>query len=647
MIGNWLLKTSRISKGIMLGLTILVLTAYWPLQHNDFINEYDDSQYILDNPFIQNGLTWESVRWAFTSFYAANWHPLTWISHMVDIELYGLNAGGHHLTNLALHIAATLALFVLLKVATGSIWASAFVASLFSVHPLHVESVAWAAERKDVLSAFLGLVSVNLYVAYARKGALSRYILCLCAFALGLMAKPMLVSIPVVMLLLDYWPLNRLPSVSSKGAFLGYRRLLLEKISFGVLTAGSCVVTFLAQKAGGAVASIESFSLWTRASNAAVAYTRYLWKLFVPTNLSVFYPHRGVPPLPIVVLAFTLLFGVTGLVLWMRKSQPWVVTGWFWFLVTLVPVSGIVQVGAQAYADRYAYIPFIGLYLGLSFSFGKGIGDRSGFRTPAVIGAITVLIAFLAVTRERVTDWQNSFSLFSQAIEATEANYVAHSNLGVALARLDSSDEAEKHLRHALRIHRKYARAYCGLGVLYMKNRELPDSAITYFKAALEIDPSFANAHFNYAIALAQVGDTGAAIKHYEQAARDPGLKGGALSNLGILVAQRKDYSSAVEYFAKAITHEPGNPRPYMNRAKAWEEWGELDSAIAEYNRLGVLYPGDPLPYIRIGDLRVTQNELDLALHAYRTALHIAPGSEHTSRVSDKIRRLQSEKHQD
>ncbi len=443
---------------ISLLLIIATFMAFWQVTHCDFIN-FDDPEYVTDNRHVQDGLTVEGILWAFTTGHAANWHPLTWISHMVDVQLFGLQPGWHHLTNLLFHLANTLLLFLVLNRMTKALWQSAFVAALFALHPLHVESVAWVAERKDVLSTFFWMLTMGMYVSYVARPGLTRYLTLLLCFALGLMAKPMLVTLPFVLLLLDYWPLQRLeqkkppqevrkplskdkkrtPPVKAPVQPVDHwpliRPLLTEKIPLFVLAVLSSIVTYLVQHHGGAVESLEAFPPSARVANAFVSYSTYMVKMLWPTNLAVFYPHPRWWPLWQVLGSVVLLIAITVLAIRGAKKRPYAAVGWLWYVGTLVPVIGVVQVGSQAMADRYTYIPLVGLFIIVAWAVPELL-KKWPYRKEAliVLSALCLLCLFL-VTWRQVGYWRNSIALYDHALEVTDANSLIHNNRGTAYSK--------------------------------------------------------------------------------------------------------------------------------------------------------------------------------------------------------------------
>jgi tetratricopeptide (TPR) repeat protein len=527
---------------ICLVLALVTLAVYWPVTSHQFII-FDDDDYITDNSHVTAGLTWPGIVWAFTTDHAANWHPLTWISHMADCQIYGVKPGGHHLTNVLFHIANTLLLFLLLKQMTAAIWRSAFVAAFFAWHPLHVESVAWAAERKDVLSIFFWLLTLMAYARYARKrsrvegrgstaetvpAALDArrstldYFLALFLFACGLMSKPMVVTLPFVLLLLDFWPLQRfqLSTINYQLFF----RLVIEKIPFFALSFAGSLVTYLVQKTNGAVSGVSIFS---RVESVLLTYARYISKTFWPADLSIVYPYRYSWPAIFVIGTALLLVIWSALFIYRAKKNPYLVVGWFWFFGTLVPTIGIVQVGAQSMADRYMYIPSIGLFIivvwGTNDLFNNLWPEKRKF-LPLLGGA--ALASCLVVTSIQLSYWQNSISLFLHAIEVTTDNYVADNCLGKAFEIAGKKDEAL---------------------VLYLE--------------AVRIEPRFPQSQFNLAISLLEHGKADEGFQHLEAAALLDPRDADVQFDLGTFFSQHDKLKDAVRCFTTALKDRPDFPK--------------------------------------------------------------------------------------
>lgn len=509
------------------GLFVLVLLAFLPVLDNGFVH-YDDDLYITRNEQVQSGLSWEGLSWALTTTHAANWHPLTWLSHMADVELFGGNPAGHHWTSLAIHTLNVFLLFFVLREMTCDPWPSFAVAALFAVHPLHVESVAWVSERKDLLSTLFGLLSLLFYARYAVHGGRFRFAVALGAFALSLTAKPMLVTLPFLLLLLDWWPLGRVrggavPAAAGRsveGRSWGF--LFMEKVPWLMLSVASSIATLWAQHSGGAIAPTTLFPLLTRLANALYSYATYLYKTFWPWPLAFFYPHPGLPPLVQVVGIGVALVILTGLALRVRLDRPYLTVGWLWFLGMLVPVIGLVQVGVQATADRYTYLPLTGLFIALAWSLWDWAGSRGMRRRVVLIFFAAVLLAMVPMTRAQVRTWKDSFTLNRHAIEVVEGNYVAHHNLAVLLFLRGQLDAAIGHYRKALASHPGDAKSHNHLAVALVQKGAL-ESAEHHFQEAIRIDTGYVGAYINLGVLMSELGRRGEAIQWFRAAARiDP-----------------------------------------------------------------------------------------------------------------------------
>jgi tetratricopeptide (TPR) repeat protein len=497
-------------------LTLATVLLYWQVGQHGFLN-YDDDVYVTANPFVRAGLTRDSIAWAFSAIHEANWHPLAWISHMVDCQLFGLDPRGHHLTSLVLHTFNGLLLLLLLNRMTGMLWQSAMVAALFAIHPLHVESVAWVAERKDVLSAMFWLLALYVYAGYARHPSWRSYLATLLLFALGLMAKPMVVTLPFVLLLLDRWPLQR------RAAGCSFVRLLSEKIPFFALSLGSAIITIIAQRSDGALVPAEALPLLPRLANALVAYVSYLGKMLWPERLGVLYLYSPAVPLWQAGGALLLLLAISVLVLRTLRSRPYLAVGWFWYLGTLVPVIGIVQVGHQAMADRYTYLPLIGPFIMLAWGIPELLSRvrwRSEILAPLAGGA---LLALALCTWQQLGYWRNSVTLFTRTLEVSPDNFVAEMNLGNALVEEGRFPEAVSHLTRAVALKPVSAEAHYNLGnALVRQGRN--GAAVDAFTRALWINPDYALAHNNLGSAYERLGKPVDALHHYREALRiDPG----------------------------------------------------------------------------------------------------------------------------
>jgi len=558
--------TERYTGILCLLLVAGTLAFYNPIGHNQFI-EFDDAAYIVANPDVQQGVTWGTVKWAFTTFHAGYWHPVTWLSHAVDCRLFHLNPAGHHYVNVLLHAINGVLLFLLLRGATGSTGASFVAAALFALHPVNVESVAWAAERKNVLSMFFFLLAMLAYTRYARTGRRDLYFSVIILFALGLMAKPQIVTLPFVLLLWDYWPLRRMKTQAESGGFssawvprsLGF--LILEKLPLFILAAVDSLVIVLAQRAAHAVRTAAEVPWPARLENAVVSYARYLGKAFWPSRLAAMYP-RATHPLPLwqVAGAAALLIVVTVLVLHWRDRRHLTV-GWFWFLGTLVPMIGIVMVGEQAMADRFAYIPFIGLFVAVVWSLDSFL---SGHRMARLCGAGVALAALLVsgcVTYRQLGYWHDDETLWRHTLSVTEDNYMAHDNLAFALAHAGRSDEAIAHFRAARALHQ-----YPPDQILRLAHYEVrmgyPQEALDESRAALAAskDPQLQQAAFcEMGRALLGLRRYDEASQSYREALRLAPDNSDALVNSGLLALRAGDPRRAVAYFGRAAEVDPND----------------------------------------------------------------------------------------
>ncbi|MGA2936995.1 MAG: tetratricopeptide repeat protein [Syntrophobacteraceae bacterium] len=665
---------------IYLLLTLAALIAFWQVNQCDFIN-YDDPSYVTENIHIRNGITTEAIRWAFTIGYASNWHPVTWMSHMLDVQLFGLKPHWHHLTNLLFHIANTLLLFFVFHRMTKAPWKSAFVAALFALHPLHVESVAWVSERKDVLSTFFWMLTMGAYIHYVEHrtedgkqrtedgrqrteggghpssflclpSSVLRYLAVLIFFALGLMAKPMLVTLPFVLLLLDYWPLQRLESkkspqeiraeASKQGAgnpasagvtssrrrsggerkplsatkkkgesgkmrtgqgiaqssvlvtpevlnpgpqSSALRPLLREKIPLFALAALSCIVTYVAQEKGGSVLSFERIGPDLRIANIFVSYIIYIAKSIWPINLAVYYPHRGSWPLWQVLGAVLLLIAVTISVIRTAKRFPYLTMGWLWFTGTLVPVIGIVQVGTQAMADRYTYIPLIGLFVmaawGIPELLKKWQPARPPLKEALFASSALLLLSFSIVTWIQVGYWRNDIALYDHSLKVTGPSDIIHCNRGVAYSKLGNTRQAIEDFDRAIAINRKYADAYNNRGIAYGELGNLRQ-AISDSDRAVEINPQRADAYNNIGTSYSKLGNHGQAISNYNKAIEINPEYVDAYNNRGIAYGELGNMRQAISDFDRAIEIKPAYARAYYNRGIAYAELGYDSKGIED-----------------------------------------------------------------
>ncbi len=497
---------------------VLIFLVYYPVLSNDFIN-YDDPSYVTANSQVKSGITGDSVKWAFTTFYFYNWHPLTWVSHMLDIQVFGLNPMGHHVTSLLFHITNSFLLFVLLKRMTGATWRSLCVASLFALHPLHAESVAWVADRKDVLSTFFWFLTMLAYAEYAKKPKVLTYLLCVLLFILGLMAKPMLVTLPLVLLLMDYWPLSRLrwgiPETDVATGFSPKRslcNLVLEKIPLALISMASVIVTYLAQKKGGALRTDSSTI--ANAGHALLNYARYVLKMVWPNNLAVFYPYD-----PAFVSAWKIAMVVAGiiavsiLVVRVAKRLPCFAVGWLWYLIAFIPVIGFVRIGEHAMADRYTYVPLIGLFILAVWGIANLAERRHMHKLALTLLMIAIIIIYSVLTNLQARRWHDSVTLFRYALEVTENNSLAHKNLGAALANEGNLTEALRNVSESLRI-KPDAFEYVSQGWLYL-NLGNYEKAAEACKNSIAMLPDNDKAHFILGVSYIQMRDYPPAIAEY------------------------------------------------------------------------------------------------------------------------------------
>lgn len=588
---------------VMLGLAVLTAGVYYPCVGHAFIG-FDDPVYVTENQAVHGGLSLAGVAWAFSTYAAGNWHPLTWLSLMLDYQLWGLRASGFHLTNVLLHGGNVLLLFFVLRCLTGAGWRSALVAALFAIHPLHVESVAWVAERKDVLCAFFGLLAIGAYVRYVRHGSGWAYLTAFLFFVLGLMAKPMLVSLPLLLLCLDYWPLRRLPLPTGRDGWRQVRwvwwQRLWEKAPFAAVAAASCVVTCLAQQAGGAVCSVEQMPLDLRLVTAAQSYVVYLLQTAWPVNLAVYYPYDFNPSgLAISGAVFVLL--VCSCVIWQKRERAhYLVTGWLWYLLSLVPVIGLVQVGAQARADRYTYLPLIGVFIMLAWGCGDlaagGTGDPQACRPrrirclAASAVAVVLVLAFLA--RIQVGYWREGITLFRHAAAVTRNNYLAENSLGVALQEAGRTGEA-----------------------------------IGHYVTALEFKPDHVNAYYNLGQALATQGKDVEAADAYAAVLRLNPRDDKACLNLGNLMLAHQAFGEAVSLYRQAIAITPTNVKAQRNLALALERQGQFGAAAAQYLEVLRLQPADTEARIDMAAALVRAGSFAAAAAHYRTLICQVPDS--------------------
>jgi tetratricopeptide (TPR) repeat protein len=649
-------------------LSVLVLGIYWQTTQFGFIN-LDDNLYVYDNPAVMSGLNRDTIRWAFNAFFSANWHPLTWLSHMTDVQIFGGNAGAHHAVNIVFHLINSILSFVVFRKLTGCFWKSAIVAALFAVHPAHVESVAWVSERKDVLSTLFWLLTMFAYIRFAEtrfpdskfhipddeneeaaentepanevqkfaiwnlESGTKFYLLTIILFALGLMAKPMLVTLPFVLLLMDFWSLERLKNLRD------LPRLLIEKIPLFVLSAASAYITFLAQRSVGAVESLEILPLGTRFLNAITAYAKYVVMLFYPADLAVWYPYNREFPAWQIGGAAVLLIGVTAFCLWQIRERKYLLMGWLWFLGTLVPVIGIVQVGSQSLADRYTYIPYFGLFIMLAWGVGDLLKNKKAFFAFFMIA----VAAFSILSFRQASFWKGNETLYRRALAVTKNNFLISHNLCYTLTLQDRLDEAEPLCRAALDIKPDYYEAYNTLGILQIKRGQYAEAEQS-FKTVLENAPNFTLAYANLSVAQSLQKKTEEAEANLEKAVR---LNDGkvsnevwinALNNLAQAFNEQGKFEKAAENLTRILIIDQNNAPARanlaltLNRLKRYDEAQKLIETAIQIN------PNEAAAFNIYGLIMLEQNRRTEAAGLFERALQLNPNFEEAKENLKKAR---------
>jgi tetratricopeptide (TPR) repeat protein len=648
-------------KALIAGLLALfVIGSFLPVFQNGFVN-YDDPGYVYRNRHVASGLTPETFGWAFTTFQESNWHPLTWISHALDVTLFGMSAPLHHGMSLLLHLISTILLFFLLERMTGSRWPAAFVALVFGIHPLHVESVAWISERKDVLSGLFMMLTLMAYARYAKSGDRGDYLKALGLFALGLLAKPMLVTLPFVLLLLDYWPLGRLgrPRGPAGGPAPPRFRVLIEKVPFLLLTVCSSIVTYSAQEWGGAIAEGGALLFSDRAANAATSYLGYLLKTFFPVDLAFFYPHRMDAITPTEIGASLFVFAGVSVWVWkFRRRRPFLLTGWAIFLGMLVPVIGLVQVGLQAMADRYMYLPLTGIAIMIGWGAPAVLRSRRARSWILRPGFIVVALAMGVLTWRQTGVWRTNESLYGHALEVTRGNHIAHTNLGVTLAEEGRDLEAIPHFREALRLWPRnlhnisnLARSLGAIGEYdaalgfyrriipnvrqlpllqirvadVFKGLGLPDSALTYYAMAVRLDSTTVEAHLGMAEMYSELSQFDSAR---EAAARIFRLEPGSARGhdvLGIIAGREGRLEEAEEEFTMAIRADSLDEQAYIDLGILYEKTGRAELSIGQYRTASRLNPRSSLAHFRLGTVLARLGDLAAAEEEWLLCLKAQP----------------------
>ncbi len=550
---------------IVFGLLVLVLASYGRVGRYTFV-DFDDSEYVYENPQVRAGLTSAGISWAFTTTYAANWHPLTWLSHMTDVQMFGLDAGRHHQMNVLIHASNSVLLFLVLMWMTGAAWRSALVAALFAVHPLHVESVAWVAERKDVLSTFFWLLTMGMYAGYVRRPGAGRYLGVTLSFVLGLLSKPMLVTLPFVLLLLDYWPLGRLTlddlSVWTSAPLARDRisGLVIEKVPILLLAVGSSIVTYLAQASKAATATLEFFPFRERIFNALISYVGYLAKTIWPTSLAVFYPHPSSIgeqiPISQALAAAALLVALTLLALLCGRNYPYLTVGWLWYAGTLVPVIGIIQVGSQAMADRYTYVPLIGIFIVVAWGVPELVGRWRYRRVVLSVLGTAVILGLSIATWAQTAHWRDNASLYTHAIAVAHKSWLAWNNLGNDQLNRGDFRQAISSFQESIRIKPDYADAWYNAGVAFGHLQDYPE-AIASYQESLRLDPTNIDGWVNRGLAHQAIGQYSQAIACYEAALRLRPADAVALNNLLVAHAMQGNRGKALETYWRLRAVDP------------------------------------------------------------------------------------------
>ncbi|MGA2788375.1 MAG: tetratricopeptide repeat protein, partial [Verrucomicrobiota bacterium] len=655
------LEDKGVVSGVCLLLAIAVFLVFDQTLHFGFVN-FDDDVYVYQNPQVVQGLTLHGIGWAFTHIHNANWHPLVMMSLMLDAQIYGLKAGGYHLTNILLHGATAILLFLVLRRMTGMLWPSAFVAAVFAILPLRVESVAWVTERKDVLSGLFFVLTLWAYGRYVEKSEVRSpkskvwYGLTMLFFTLGLLSKPTLVTVPFVLLLLDYWPLGRVAGGGWRVARV--RQLLLEKLPLFGLAAVFSLVTFITQKKAGALAALERQPLAIRWENALANYAVYLSNMFWPDNLAALYPRQAASPAWEIMVAGGLLLLITVLVVAFARRFPYLVTGWLWYLGMLVPMIGIVQAGFVTRADRFTYLPQIGLCLIIAWTI-KDLTASWRYRRQLLgVAALAVIVALMIGAWKQTSYWRDSESLWTRTLDCTSDNAFAHLNLGLALGAEGRLDEAIEHFQKAAEIGPLQAQAYNDLGIMLVGKGRLDEAvtnfaraveiqpdyaaahlnwgavlatqgktneAIALFQRAIELKPDYADAHYNLARELAAQGKTAEAIGHYQRAIQLQPESSEVFYNLGIALAAEGKLAEAVEQYQKAIQLKPDYADAHGNLANVLAAQGRLEEAIKEYQRTLELVPDSAQAHFRYGQALQAQRDFKAAITEYQRTIELNP----------------------
>jgi len=606
---------------ICLLFVMITMAIYQQVYTHQFIS-LDDNLYVIENRYVQDGLSIENAEWAFTNLISGMWIPITWLSLMLDSTLFGTSPAGYHFTNLIIHLINITFLFFLLIKLTGDFWPSVFAASLFAFHPVHVESVAWITERKDVLSAFFFFLTLMSYYCYSQKQKVLWYFIALLFFALGLMAKPMLVTLPFILLLLDFWPLNRIEKITICNRRLAH--LFIEKIPFLVLAIAFSALAYLGHQKHDAVISLEALPVAMRTTNAMVSYVKYIGKLLYPVGLAVLYPHPHTISWLQMFSAFGLLAGISWIMMRNVRRAPFLIVGWLWYLVMLLPVIGIIHAGPQAMADRFVYLPFIGLYIIISWGIASFLKHRTYRKAYLTVLAISVLFVLITITWNQLQHWKNSITLFNHTLKHTSDNYLIHNNLGYTFYMQGLSGRAIPHFHAALRIKPLYEEARSNLGLALVQIGRV-DEAIEQYQNALKINYNNQGVHNNLGLALKRKGLIAEAIEHFKEALRIKPDSIAAHSNLGNLYADQRNLTGAIQHLLSALEIDPTDAIIHNHLGIAFFLNGEREQSRHHFEEAIKIIPEFMNAHINMGNISVNMGKLDQAINHYKKALQINP----------------------
>lgn len=644
-------KSYSLSLSDILMFTLLIVTTlsiYYRVSSFDFI-DFDDNEYITENLNISSGIHLKNIKWSFQTFHSGNWHPLTWISHMLDCQFFGMNAGYHHITNIFLHILNSLLLFAVLKKMTAKRWESFFVSILFALHPLHVESVAWISERKDLLCALFWMLTLLSYIYYSNQKSLITYVSVVFFFTLGLLSKPMIITLPFVLLLLDLWPLNRITIIGTSNYQVPYKQiidLIVEKIPLVILIFFSGIITFYAQQQGGAVSSLSAVPFAHRIANVFVSYLAYILKTFYPLKLALLYPFPHTIPMWQSMGSALIILLITYLSVKTIKVRPYFFVGWMWYLGTLIPVIGIVQIGRQAMADRYTYIPLIGIFLIIIW----WISDCSSswkYRKLYLTSLSIIVNAFLFfITWNQIGIWKNSVTLFEHTLSITSGNYIIHNNLGYVLREKGKNREAEDHFRQAIDIQPNYMEAHVNLAISLDKKGEFND-AVSHYLTAIAIQPDNPEIHKFLADLFLRHGDDLNAFHHYRKVLELSPEYGEIYIRLGNILYKQKKIEGAVHYYLQALNFKNNRLQLlelHNNLGNAYYQQGKLDKAVFHYKKVLGINAKQVETLNNLGAALIMRRDIDEGITCFKKALEINP--DHSKSQQNLLKALLLRQHQ-